>query len=358
MELRYSTRNIMKGKLYKEDECVMFWKPAGSGVVGPHMLGQWAPEPMLAKGVVYPTCEHYMMSQKAILFEGPASEHAVMILESPSPSHVKKIGSRVKGFTESVWNDHKIDIVYRGNWIKFTQLKEDDSRTTRSNYLLSTGNKILIEASPYDKIWGTGLYASNKESLDPTSWRGSNLLGFTLMEVRDNLRLTIPECRTDTGLQKYTLEEVTKKAVDGLHFTWTSLDCIAELCAEREFSLEGVTYPSVGAYLLSAVANHHCIALPDTSTPANVAAAYREIIVEGNELDEEWLKCEHSIIVKGFTAMYGAHLSKFPHDLYHRFGCLVVEPELFLQRDIQDWPTRSNILGFAITECVNRILAD
>ena len=69
-----------------------------------------------------------------------------------------------------------------GNWCKFSQnpgLRE---------FLLSTGDSILVEASPYDSIWGIRLSADSPEAQDPMKWRGQNLLGFALMEVRDELR--------------------------------------------------------------------------------------------------------------------------------------------------------------------------
>ena len=56
------------------------------------------------------------------------------------------------------------------------------------NYLLSTENKILIEASPYDQIWGIGLGKESPDATQPEKWNGQNLLGFALMEVRDELR--------------------------------------------------------------------------------------------------------------------------------------------------------------------------
>ena len=69
-----------------------------------------------------------------------------------------------------------------GNWHKFSQNRE------LREFLLSTGDSVLVEASPYDAIWGIRLAASSPEAQDPMKWRGQNLLGFALMEVRDELR--------------------------------------------------------------------------------------------------------------------------------------------------------------------------
>ena len=83
---------------------------------------------------------------------------------------------------EEVWNQFKYTIVLLGNWHKFNQNRDLQS------FLLSTGDKVLVEASPYDTIWGIGLEENCTESQDPMLWRGQNLLGFALMEVRDELR--------------------------------------------------------------------------------------------------------------------------------------------------------------------------
>ena len=54
-------------------------------------------------------------------------------------------------------------------------------------FLLSTGNAVIVEASPVDRIWGIGLAADDERATNPLQWRGENLLGFALMEVRDRL---------------------------------------------------------------------------------------------------------------------------------------------------------------------------
>ena len=88
----------------------------------------------------------------------------------------------MRGFDQKVWDKFKYPIVLSGNWCKFSQ-----NRDLRE-FLLSTGDSVLVEASPYDAIWGIRLPASSPEAQDPMKWRGQNLLGFALMEVRDELR--------------------------------------------------------------------------------------------------------------------------------------------------------------------------
>ncbi len=53
--------------------------------------------------------------------------------------------------------------------------------------LLATGDTILVEASPYDRIWGVGLKWNDPRILDQSLWLGTNLLGKALMKVRDVL---------------------------------------------------------------------------------------------------------------------------------------------------------------------------
>ena len=88
----------------------------------------------------------------------------------------------MQGFDQAVWDKFKYSIVLNGNWCKFSQNRE------LREFLLSTGNSVLVEASPYDRIWGIQLSADAPEAQNPFRWRGENLLGFALMEVRDELR--------------------------------------------------------------------------------------------------------------------------------------------------------------------------
>lgn len=128
----------------------------------------------------FDTTEQYMMRAKAKAMGDYAMERA--ILNEPDPVLNKAQGRKIKGFDEKKWEKIKVDVVFKGNYEKFTthpELKE---------FLLSTGNKVLVEASPYDRIWGIGLRASDVEANDPSKWRGTNLLGFCLMDVRQRIR--------------------------------------------------------------------------------------------------------------------------------------------------------------------------
>jgi ribA/ribD-fused uncharacterized protein len=131
-------------------------------------------------GVTYPTAEHWMMAGKARLFGDDAA--LARILGAPQPGAAKKLGRQVRGFDEDTWIRHRWDLVVDGNVAKFGQ------DTALREYLLGTGSRVLVEASPLDRVWGIGLAADDERTADPASWRGLNLLGFALMEARERLR--------------------------------------------------------------------------------------------------------------------------------------------------------------------------
>lgn len=88
----------------------------------------------------------------------------------------------MKNFDPKLWNENKYQIVTQGNLLKFSQNQKF------KDFLLSTGDKVLVEASPYDRIWGIGMLETDNRAENPLLWNGENLLGFALMEVRDELR--------------------------------------------------------------------------------------------------------------------------------------------------------------------------
>lgn len=161
---------------------LFFWKPQPErdGSVGAGSLSQWWPAEFTADGLTFATAEHYMMWRKAILFDDQAV--AEQILAAPHPHAAKVLGGRVAGFDQQVWNEHRSPIVVAGNLAKFGQYPNLRA------YLLRTGRRVLVEASPMDRIWGIGLTGDDPAAADPRTWRGLNLLGFALMQVRDALR--------------------------------------------------------------------------------------------------------------------------------------------------------------------------
>jgi ribA/ribD-fused uncharacterized protein len=157
---------------------LFFWghRPSASGRLGPECLSQWWPAPFVVDGVRYPTAEHFMMAEKARLFgDGEAREK---ILAAASPAAAKKLGRTVRGFHEQKWTRARFDIVVAGSRAKFGQ------NAPLAAFLAGTRDRVLVEASPVDRVWGIGLAATNPAAIRPEDWRGLNLLGFALMRAR------------------------------------------------------------------------------------------------------------------------------------------------------------------------------
>ncbi|RFP63529.1 NADAR family protein [Hymenobacter lapidiphilus] len=158
-----------------------FWghTPAYRGRVGKECFSQWYPAVFTAEGDTYLTAEHYMMAEKARLFGDEITRQA--ILHAGHPNDAKKLGRRITPFDEAQWLAARFDIVVRGNEAKFGQ------HPALREFLLDTGRRVLVEASPIDAIWGIGLAQESSHAAHPEQWRGLNLLGFALMEVRNRL---------------------------------------------------------------------------------------------------------------------------------------------------------------------------
>ena len=159
-----------------------FWghRPRADGRVGAGCLSQWWPSPFTVDGVTYATAEHWMMAGKARLFgDGDA---VARVLGAGHPSQAKSAGRLVRGFDEGVWARERVGIVVEGSVRKFSADAE------LRGFLLGTGERVLVEASPVDRVWGIGLAADDVAAGDPERWRGPNLLGFALMVARERLR--------------------------------------------------------------------------------------------------------------------------------------------------------------------------
>jgi ribA/ribD-fused uncharacterized protein len=162
-------------------ELLFFWghQPRKDGAIGASCLSQWYPASFFLDGQRYATTEHWMMAEKARLFED--HEARERILAAATPAEAKELGRAVRGFENEAWTRARHDVVFRGNLAKFGQNPE------LWRFLLDTVGQVLVEASPEDLIWGIGLAQDDPGAADPTRWRGLNLLGFALMEVRDAL---------------------------------------------------------------------------------------------------------------------------------------------------------------------------
>lgn len=152
---------------------VLFWQP-------PALFGQWTPSTFVLAGCTYTCAEQFMMAEKARLFGDEATR--AKILATSSPREHKALGRTVANFDHARWEAACVDIVVRGNLAKFSQ------NPALLAALLATGEKLLVEASPLDRIWGVGLRADDPRIHERAQWRGQNLLGEALMRVRAELR--------------------------------------------------------------------------------------------------------------------------------------------------------------------------
>jgi ribA/ribD-fused uncharacterized protein len=180
--MQYSTKWLIATKT-DATEYLLFWghTPSKDGSITKTCFSQWWACPFTIDGITYPTAEHWMMAEKARLFDDKVQ--LANILATEKPAAAKAFGRKVEGFDPSLWEAKKGDIVIKGNVAKFSQNADLQS------FLLKTGDKIIVEASPVDPVWGIGLAPENPLATQPEHWFGENLLGFALMEVRDVLYL-------------------------------------------------------------------------------------------------------------------------------------------------------------------------
>lgn len=166
------------------DKYTFFWKTAD-------VFSQWhpseftdtlmnIPERFGLPGFKFKNTEQYMMFSKADMFHDEVM--ARKILMTDNARDIKAFGRLVRNFNSNEWDAVKYAIVKKGNFLKF------DQNPSMKKQLLSTGNTTLVEASPYDTIWGIGLYEGDPRAMDDKQWLGENLLGKLLIELRNEFR--------------------------------------------------------------------------------------------------------------------------------------------------------------------------
>ncbi len=165
----------------KKLKYLFFWghTPSADGRITEACLSQWWSCYFQIDGEEYSCAEQFMMAEKARMFHD--EEMLAKIMEASHPKEMKSYGRAVRNFDKDRWDSQCYDIVKRGNLAKFSQ------NPKLLEFLQHTGCRILVEASPRDRIWGIGMGKSNPDALCPLKWRGTNLLGFALTEVRDLL---------------------------------------------------------------------------------------------------------------------------------------------------------------------------
>jgi ribA/ribD-fused uncharacterized protein len=161
---------------------IYFWghQPTKDGSISKSCLSQWWPCVFEKDGVKYSSAEQWMMAEKARAFLD--ADILSKILKSETPKEAKDLGRQVANFNEDVWTLKSYSIVVEGNLLKFDQNPEI------KEYLIGTGDSVLVEVSLYDKVWGIGMNQDDEGIENPLNWKGKNLLGFALMEVRDILK--------------------------------------------------------------------------------------------------------------------------------------------------------------------------
>jgi ribA/ribD-fused uncharacterized protein len=177
--MKYNIKSIQNtGKPVKY---LFFWghQPDKNGIITKSCFSQWWESSFEIAGIEYKTAEHYMMAEKARLFNNPVIEQK--ICDCKSPAAAKKLGRQVENFDQKIWESKRFEIVLTANYYKFLQNNE------LAEFLIQTNKRVLVEASPVDPIWGIGITEGNENAYNPKKWRGLNLLGFVLMEVRDKL---------------------------------------------------------------------------------------------------------------------------------------------------------------------------
>ncbi len=143
-------------------------------------LSNWYPSVFEVDGITFSSMEQYMMYEKAVCFGD--KQTASQILATDDVSKIKELGRLVSGYDDHCWSGIRQNVVYKGLLEKFRQ------NAALKELLLDTQNAFLAECAVRDRIWGIGLSMKDPERLYKSKWRGQNLLGYTLMMVRDSLR--------------------------------------------------------------------------------------------------------------------------------------------------------------------------
>ena len=153
------------------DDTIYFW----GGI-----FSQWYGAHFKEDDVTYTSNEQYMMAKKAETFNDKESYETIM--ETNSPLKQKAIGRKVKNYIDKVWADKRYDVVVQANYLKFTQ-----NQDLKTLLLEDTNGREIVEASHEDPIWGIGLAPHDDRVLDKSKWKGQNLLGKAIMDVRTKL---------------------------------------------------------------------------------------------------------------------------------------------------------------------------
>ena len=163
--------NVINDECRITDTHIYFW----NGI-----YSQWSRSPFMENNIEYPNAEFYMMYHKARVFNATDIQKKMIEVKN-NPKAVKALGRQIKNFSDSVWDKHKMEVVERASFLKFTQNPD------LLRQMINDKDKILVEASPVDKIWGIGLHYNDDKVLDESKWNGQNLLGKCIMKARNEI---------------------------------------------------------------------------------------------------------------------------------------------------------------------------
>lgn len=163
-------------------DMLLFWRSH-------EIYSNWYLSEFVVEGQVFNSGEQWMMHAKARLFGD--HEMAARILAEPHPRRQKLLGRQVRGFDAARWSACCEDLVFVGLLEKFRQ------NPALCAEILATADRLLVEASPDDRIWGIGLEEEDPRALDPAQWLGENRLGKVLMRVRAALQPALEELASE-----------------------------------------------------------------------------------------------------------------------------------------------------------------
>ncbi|MGN9019185.1 NADAR family protein [Lachnospiraceae bacterium HCP1S3_C3] len=143
-------------------------------------LSNWYSSHFLVNDNKFTSMEQYMMYKKAVTFND--EKIANEILSITDVAEIKRLGRTVSGYNDGIWNGLRQIIIYEGLIEKFIQ------NDTLREKLLETQDAILAECAVKDCIWGIGLSMRDDNRFEMSKWRGQNLLGYSLMMVREKIK--------------------------------------------------------------------------------------------------------------------------------------------------------------------------
>lgn len=154
----------------KNQEIIFFYQSS-------HPFSNFYPATFPADERLFHCAEQYIMYRKAKHFKDIAILEKIMQVHTPK--ECKQLGRQVRNFDENAWASIRPEVAYSALLYKFR------AHNKLMLLLLATGDALLAEASPQDRIWGIG-YSAETAPKDMQMW-GENILGKALMKVRQDL---------------------------------------------------------------------------------------------------------------------------------------------------------------------------